>query len=189
MPRPPLYPPVPPTALEGCRWRWRGRLLIVERAGQVHLEALDREWSRIAKPLGDESSHWRFALLGSTRPERFIVRDEAGHYLGAWLDHSRLIRAPPALKGQVPDAYRLDFLSIRSDLRGQGLGRQLLGLVATRASEQGGSRIVFQSLEQSRGFFEHHGAKPSRWRGPQALTNLEFDDLRRLMEVLDVEVR
>lgn len=124
MARPPLYPPVPQTALEGRRWRWRGQLLSVQRAGRGHLESLDREWDLIPAPVADESAHWRFARLGTTRPERFVMRDQSGHYLGAWLDHNRLI-----------------------------------------------------------------GAKPSRWRGAQALTNLEFDDLGRLMEVLDGEVR
>lgn len=188
MARPPPYPPVPPTALEGCRWRWRGRLLRVERAGRVHLQALDDEWLRLAAPTGDESARWTFGALGATRPERFVVLDGADRFLGVWLDHSRLVRNPSAPLGTLPDAYRLDFLKVRADLRGIGLGGQVLGLAATRASELGAGRMVFQSLDQSRGFFRHHGAKPSRWRGPQALTNLEFDDLRRLMEVLDVEV-
>lgn len=179
----------PDRALEGRRWRWRGQLLSVQRAGRGHLESLDREWDLFPAPIDDESAHWRFARIGTTRPERFVVRDQAGHYLGGWLDHSRLISVPTAAGALLPDAYRLDFLRVRPDIRGLGLGVQILGLIAMRASERGAHRLVLQSLDQARGFFENRGAKPSRWRGAQALANLEFDDLGRLMEVLDGEVR
>ncbi|HLL00871.1 MAG TPA: GNAT family N-acetyltransferase [Myxococcaceae bacterium] len=163
------------------RWRIEGRGdFRVERGTPQLLRQVDAEWLGLKHDDDDPSVSWAFHELGRKRNERFVVLDEDGRTVAAWLDHDQLVNV---------NAYRLDFFKVRPDMQGRGLGLFVFGLIWRRAQERGAERIVFQAVPRSEKFYRAKvgATECTDWKGHGALPNLqvEAEALRKLEGILD----
>ncbi len=183
MPRPPKYPTVPQTPLTQERWRIAEQEIYrVERGTPQLLREVDTAWLGLNHADDEFSALREFHLLGGKehRAERFVVMDGNDRPVAAWLDHDRLVSK---------DAYRLDFLKVRPDMQGRGLGKFVFGLVWLRARELNAERIVLQPVPRAESFFRDKiGAiECSDWKGGEGLPNLQVGAkaLKDLEGILD----
>jgi len=89
---------------------------------------------------------------GSERDDR----ETGSIHLALWDD-----QAKPVAAGRVhlntPLEAQVRYMAVEPDFAGSGLGGQILAGLENRARELGASRLVLNSRETARGFYERHG--------------------------------
>lgn len=110
--------------------RWRipesGDVQLV-RPAKMGLEQLDEEWSGSREP-GDVSEGWAWASAWGS-PDLFVLRDENREALAVWRS------SKPLVTFDKQRFYRLDNIEVAPLMRGVSVGRFMMALVASRASE------------------------------------------------------
>jgi len=125
---------------------WRGRTLLLrpirpedEAAHREFLEATSNEDLRMrffqAPHRLSHEELARFTQIDYAREMAFIALDEERHTLGV----ARIVRDPDNADAEFA-------VLVRSDLKGQGLGRLLMQVLIDYARSQGTARIVGQVL-------------------------------------------
>lgn len=117
-------------------------------------------WTAAAEP----RTVWAYFSLAPTE----VVRDgvSGGQPAGGQLSRGQLSRGQPAGYSRVP-GYLLARLAVHKDLRGCGLGSQLLVDALTRAAAAaepgGGHLVVVDALDDAAAaFYRHHDFAPVR---------------------------
>lgn len=176
-----------PSALLGKTWRVPG--LGAARVATASLQAsrdIDRRWSPRRRP-DDAHLAWRWAEIVPDMREAFIVV-AGGDPIAIWASK---VGSPLALAGSA--YYRLDYLELDPDRRGDGMTAALLfALIAKRVEEHKAGGVVLAAFNVE-GLVEAYvalGAEPGcprGWNHPAELIPLTFHQaaLARLRALID----
>jgi predicted N-acetyltransferase YhbS len=132
----------------------------------------------------DAALTWRWSDIAAKTPTLALAND-AGETLALWAGKRRLVRI------KEEPLLRLDYLEVRPDIRGSGLGPLVLALIATDAAAAGASGIAFASIPERRAWYDRLGAEPlSGWsveRGliPLVLRGESFEGLQEVANELE----
>lgn len=180
------YPPVPAWEPSQTPWRVQSRTVKFQRGTQELLRRLDILWPNYAEheddPLAATWTGWE--AEGRKRRERYVAIElPSGAPIGIWLDSRRPLRL------EHGEAYRVDFLMVRPDLRGAGVGRALARAVLERARSLGAERIVFHATPGSRSFWvDRLGAVPCNdWWGSGPLRQFPTELPRLELAIASLE--
>jgi GNAT superfamily N-acetyltransferase len=179
----------PPKATSLTNKVWAAADLGEVRVGAVTVEVartLDEAWS--PRRAGDDIHlAWVWANIVPDLREAFVVRAK-GEPIAIW---GSKLGSPIELGGQK--YYRLDYLEVDPDRRGDGqTSALLLGLIAKRAAEHGATGVVLATfnIDGLIRAYEYLGAErgaPSGWNHPIQLVPLTYKQpaLTRLRELID----
>ncbi len=121
----------------------------------LHLQA-EREWGQRIPPgfLDTLADAW----LRDRSRQTWLAEDERHNPLGAV--HGSLVRKLPSPRRSSTAWMHLGFLYVTREVRGQGLGEQLLRTVLTWCEAQGVERVQLNAVEGARSLYERVGFGP-----------------------------
>ena len=104
----------------------------------------DLRWRVLRKPWNQPR--------GSERDDREL---DSSH-LALWDDRGRPV-AGGRLQMNSPTDAQVRYMAVEREFAGQGLGSRILAGLEVRARELGATRVVLNSRETARGFYDRHG--------------------------------
>ena len=121
----------------------------------LHLQA-EREWGQRIPPgfLDTLADAW----LRDRSRQTWLAEDERHNPLGAV--HGSLVRKLPSPRRTSTAWMHLGFLYVTREVRGQGLGEQLLRTVLAWCEAQGVERVQLNAVDEARSLYERVGFGP-----------------------------
>ena len=121
----------------------------------LHLQA-EREWGQRIPPgfLDTLADAW----LRDRSRQTWLAEDERHNPLGAV--HGSLVRKLPSPRRSSTAWMHLGFLYVTREVRGQGLGEQLLRTVLAWCEAQGVERVQLNAVDEARSLYERVGFGP-----------------------------